>query len=682
MREEGQVSARVRGCRTGGRVLIGLMWVLATLLVAESVVRWVTWQRWQAPLDRHPEIAKRLVDGLGDRARVRPEHFFNGPGQFPVPIVSTRDHSAASWTTVDAFPAHGFPSAPTTDRSPDGVVRVAIVGDSVTFDGYPELVEKQLADRYGSKHIEVLNLGVPGSTSETTVRLMQRYLPQWRPHIVVLYTGRNDIVQERIWSQLVVALGLGLEVDAVPSFAKRSTVVGLWGLLTGLLADDLMAPKRQRVWIERTAVAKPISHVWELARLGWQLGFTFYPSTYAVPDQAASTADVDFYETEITYLWPVLGDFSDYISTMSVFNERLRVLGRRLSHLIEVDEAVSGGRDVFRDICHHTPLGRASHAAAVVEAVAPRIDSLLAKKVPPPKAGRELRLYTSLQAPVGGLTVAHSKDGSCVAGPCPVGACFVPEGLHYYGYSETRIDTVVQRAKEHFGFVDRFTWYGDERPSNRVHTSAFCIDRTEAARPAHQQCVADHDCPPFEYLHAQPQLPAIMPTWLDAALFCQHRGGRLPTDAEWDAAARGPTGTLLPWGDESTGHEANFWGPDSPWHRQGDGGETVDGAAAIGTFDGKSVYGAVDMAGNMWEWVGDCFHDRVHEMLPASGARDPVFDGDARCRRFMRGGSHASMGGFLERRTVSGVPDTDVDTRGVRCVYDFGTQHIPVLSNR
>ncbi len=80
------------------------------------------------------------------------------------------------------------------------------------------------------------------------------------------------------------------------------------------------------------------------------------------------------------------------------------------------------------------------------------------------------------------------------------------------------------------------------------------------------------------------------------------------------------------------------------------------------------------MAGNVWEWVGDCFENSIRRLVPA-GTRDPLAKEKPGCRRFLRGGSWQSFGGILERRTAEGMFDIDVVGRGVRCVYDFGTQH-------
>ena len=650
--------------------------LISALLVAEISARVWTWWAWSAPLSRHPELAERIEMARTSQAKLLEiRHLFEPPGSVPVPVHAAGSDAPPTWSTFAKLTPEAFPRPPKNDEAAPGVVRIAFVGDSVTHEGYPELVGKLADERHGAGKVEVLNLGVPSATARTTLFVMEKFLPRWRPHVVVLYTGRNDLFLTSAWARATVAEAKGRSNDPGLVFALPA---GSRGLLDLLSARDGMfdAPKTAR-WIEETVVAEPLAHYWLMSRLAWKLDFELVVSTYSAPSfESLSEADADFYDTEIRYLWPTLGGVEQYRRQLAAYNDRVRTFAKRTdAGLVDVAQKVRGGRADFRDICHHTDAARARHADAAYDVIASRVDTLLNSGAPAPEARPAPAAYEPIASVSDPPPPTHPRDGSCVRGPCPEGACFVPAGPAKYGYPEASVDAVFRDAQQRFGFAHRYTWFGDEGPQNDVSLSAFCIDETEVTRARHAACVRDGACAPMSYPEGDlAKLPAIVPTWSDAAELCAHLGGRVPTDAEWDAAARGPEGRRLPWGDTWTGKEANFCGRGCPWALASDPDDGFEGVAPVGSFESASVYGAKDMSGNVWEWVADCFHDQVHRFMPAD-ARDPIYRGEGECRRVIRGGSYGSLGSFLERRTPAGLPDTDVPMRGVRCAYDLGTKH-------
>jgi len=180
--------------------------------------------------------------------------------------------------------------------------------------------------------------------------------------------------------------------------------------------------------------------------------------------------------------------------------------------------------------------------------------------------------------------------------------------------------------------------FADESPAHPVALDGFWLDRTEVTNGQYRRCVEAGACTrPAEsgsYTRgsyygdsAYDNYPVIWITPQQGADYCSWVGARLPTEAEWEYAARGPAGWLFPWGDEFDGRRLNYCDANCA---AGPNDAAVDDGyadtAPVGSFpDGSSWCGALDMAGNVREWVADWYgtypaERQVNPAGPAAGA--------------------------------------------------------------
>ena len=176
----------------------------------------------------------------------------------------------------------------------------------------------------------------------------------------------------------------------------------------------------------------------------------------------------------------------------------------------------------------------------------------------------------------------------------------------------------------------------DEQPVHQVYVNAFSMDKYQVSVKHYARFLeaTHHDIPPDWSIMNRPQhqnRPVANVDWADAAAYCTWVGKRLPTEAEWEKAARGTDGRTYPWGNE----------PPTRFHATS-GKEIWSSHTApspVGTLEeGKSPYGIYDTAGNVWEWVSDWYDPDYYQNSPSQNPTGPP-TGES---KVVRGGSWGS----------------------------------------
>jgi formylglycine-generating enzyme required for sulfatase activity len=222
--------------------------------------------------------------------------------------------------------------------------------------------------------------------------------------------------------------------------------------------------------------------------------------------------------------------------------------------------------------------------------------------------------------------------------------------------------------------------FEDEQPIHMVTLSDYYIDLTEVTNGMYALCVEAGVClPPTDFTsYTRPSYysdsnyadyPVIHVTWNQAVKFCQWRGGRLPSEAEWEKAARGVEGQRFPWGNEFDGSLTNFCDANCPlaWANPAFDDGQAD-TAPVGFYPGgASPYGLVDMAGNVWEWVSDWYLETFYDITPL---QDP-FGAESGQERVLRGGGWSYSGYYLHASFRGrNIPNNPTTYTGFRCVRE------------
>ncbi len=210
-----------------------------------------------------------------------------------------------------------------------------------------------------------------------------------------------------------------------------------------------------------------------------------------------------------------------------------------------------------------------------------------------------------------GFLFAYGFLGSCVPIP-PPDMAQIPAGCFDMG--------------DHFGD----SW-DDQLPVHNVCISAFEMDFHEVTNAEYAKCVEDGACSApsdsSSYTRASyydnptyNTYPVINIIWVDAHNYCSWAGKRLPTEAEWEYAARGGLeGKRFPWGGDSANRDDDISGTDANYKDSGD--QWDNDTTPVGYYP-PSGYGLYDMAGNVWEWVNDWYNETYYQDCVDQGIVD------------------------------------------------------------
>lgn len=238
---------------------------------------------------------------------------------------------------------------------------------------------------------------------------------------------------------------------------------------------------------------------------------------------------------------------------------------------------------------------------------------------------------------------------------------FVPAGEFLMGSTDEQFQAAMEELKSKCNPCPPFQ--NAAKPPHAVYLDAFWMDKFQVTNALYQKCVDAGNCQPpsssRSHAHASyfgdpeyDNYPVIYVAWDDAKTFCEWAGKRLPTEAEFEKAARGTDNRIYPWGNEFQQNRVNS-------------DHTKNDTTAVGSYpNGASPYGVLDMAGNVWVWMADWFDESYYANSPRENPLGAATGED----RVLRGGAWGSL--MIQTRgsfRSANSPDARTDYIGIRC---------------
>lgn len=261
----------------------------------------------------------------------------------------------------------------------------------------------------------------------------------------------------------------------------------------------------------------------------------------------------------------------------------------------------------------------------------------------------------------------------------------IPSGTFAFGASDEDQHVALELCRRDLGSMDKACTeelFRSEGPQQAVFLPAFHIDRIEVTVGDYRRCVRTGRCDPRPLLDGDPRfgdpkLPVTRASWFDAQTYCRWVGGDLPTEQQWERAARGTAARIFPWGDAPRDGNSNHGrfvviDPTGPYAHPMVRIDERDGTAFLsppGAYPaGTSQEGVADLAGNAMEWV----LDRVGDDGPSRAGGSQI---EAGARRMLRGGSFRQP--LLYQRTTAweaAQPELRSAEVGFRCAGEHAIE--------